>query len=148
MPGQKILIVDDSPVILRTLSMKLTGNGYKVITADDGGTAVSAVRQHKPDLILLDITFPTDVGGGVSWDGFQVIDWLRRLDEAKGIPIMIISGGEPAKYKARAIAAGATHFFHKPLDNNELLTVVAQVFQAKPAAELPETGSVVNPMSN
>src|SRR4051812_15263478 len=113
MPGQKILIVDDSPVILRTLSMKLTGNGYKVITADDGGTAVSAVRQHKPDLILLDISFPTDVGGGVSWDGFQVIDWLRRLDEAKSSPIMVISGGEPSKYKARAIAAGATHFFHK-----------------------------------
>ena len=47
---KKILIVDDSPVILKTLSMKLTANGYDVVTALDGSDAVSAVRREHPDL--------------------------------------------------------------------------------------------------
>jgi DNA-binding response OmpR family regulator len=134
MPGQKILIVDDSRVILRTLSMKLTANGYNVVTAEDGGSAVRAIRKERPDLILLDITFPSDMGGGVSWDGFLIMDWLRRLEEAKDVPIMIITGGDPLKNKPRALAAGATHFFHKPLDNDELLAEIGRVFEAKPAS--------------
>src|SRR5213594_4756279 len=78
--AKKILIVDDSIVILKTLSMKLKSSGYQVLTAADGATAVSTVRRERPDLILLDITFPPDVahGGGVAWDGFLIISWLQR----------------------------------------------------------------------
>src|SRR6266404_4631354 len=77
MSRKKILIVDDSQIILKTLSFKLKGAGYEVITAADGGTAVSLVRTQRPDLILLDITFPPDVahGGGVGWDGFLIMEW-------------------------------------------------------------------------
>src|SRR5437773_140530 len=87
--GHKILVVDDNKVILKILSMKLGASGYQVITAEDGSGAVNAVRTQKPDLILLDINFPPDVahGGGVPWDGFRIMDWVRRLDEAKNIPI-------------------------------------------------------------
>src|SRR6267143_2497954 len=101
MNRKKILVVDDSPVILKALSMKLTAAGYDVLTAEDGGGAVSLARREKPDLILLDISFPPDVahGGGVAWDGFLIMNWLRRLDEGKHIPIMIISGGDPEKFK-------------------------------------------------
>ena len=130
----KILIVDDSPVILKTLSMKLTANGYEVITAEDGGSAVSLVRHERPDLVLLDISFPPDVGhgGGIPWDGFLILEWLRRLDETKGIPFIIITGGDPALYKNRALAAGAVSFFQKPLDHDELLTTIRQVLESHP----------------
>ena len=135
----KILVVDDSPVILKTLSMKLTANGYDVITAEDGGTAVGLVRNQKPDLVILDISFPPDVGhgGGIPWDGFLILDWLRRLDEAKNIPFIIITGGDPLQYQNRALAAGAVKFFHKPLNNDELLSTIRQVLgeaQPEPAA--------------
>ena len=82
--GKKILIVDDNEVILKTLSLKLTSAGYAVLTAIDGSAAVAAARRDKPDLILLDLSFPPDVahGGGVPWDGFLIINWLRRIDEA------------------------------------------------------------------
>ncbi len=101
MSRKKILVVDDSPLILKLMSLKLTANGYDVITAEDGGTAVSTVRKEKPDLILLDISFPPDVGhgGGVAWDGFLIMTWLQRLEEAKHIPIIVITGGEPANTK-------------------------------------------------
>ena len=106
--------------------MKLTAQGYDVVTAEDGGGAVSAVRQEKPDLVLLDLSFPPDVahGGGVAWDGFLIMNWLRRLEEGKHLPIIVITGGDPVKNKDRALAEGAVSFFHKPINNDELLTVV------------------------
>jgi CheY-like chemotaxis protein len=137
MNGKRILVVDDSVVIRKATSMKLVANGYEVITAEDGGEAVAAVRRSKPDLILLDISFPPDVahGGGVAWDGFLIMEWLRRLDEARGIPIVVITGGDPVKFKDRALAAGAVSFFHKPIDNDELLAVIRKVLEEKSGSE-------------
>src|SRR5437899_5462044 len=128
MNRKKILVVDDSLVITRTLSMKLTKAGYEVVTAEDGAGAVKAVRLHKPDLILLDISFPPDVahGGGVPWDGFLIMSWLRRMDELKSTPIVIVTGGDPLKYKDRCLKEGAAAFFHKPVNNDELLAVIRQ----------------------
>ena len=140
MNPKKILIVDDSTIILKALSMKLKLAGYAVLTAQDGAEAVSLARREQPNLILLDISFPPDVahGGGVAWDGFLIMNWLRRMDELKNVPIVIITGAEPEKYKARALAAGATHFFHKPLDNDELLAVVRRTLGDEvPAAPVP-----------
>jgi DNA-binding response OmpR family regulator len=136
MNGKKILIVDDDAVVLSAVSMKLKHEGFETITATDGSAAVSAVRKSKPDLILLDITFPPDVahGGGVPWDGFLIMAWLRRMDEAKGIPFIVISAGDPAMYEKRAMAAGATHFFHKPMQNEELLAVIHKALAPHEAA--------------
>jgi CheY-like chemotaxis protein len=140
MNRKKILVVDDSLVVLKTVSMKLIANGYDVVTAEDGAGAVSAVRKAKPDLILLDLTFPPDVahGGGVAWDGFLIMNWRQRLEEAKHIPIIVITGGDPEKYKDRALAAGAVNFFHKPINNDDLLTIIRQTF-AKSAGEPQST---------
>ena len=118
-----ILIVDDNEVILKTVSLKLQGAGYKVVTALDGAEAVAAVRRDAPDLILLDISFPPDVGG-VEWDGFRIMAWLHRLEAVKKTPVIIITGGEDAKYKERAVAAGAVAYFHKPIDHDDLLKVI------------------------
>jgi CheY-like chemotaxis protein len=129
MNHKKILVVDDSPIILKTLSMKLESGGYHVLTADEGSRAIGLVRRERPDLIVLDINFPPDVGagGGIPWDGFLILDWLRRMDEAKGIPVILMSRDDPAQYKDRATAAGAYAVFHKPIDNDQLLAVIGQV---------------------
>ncbi|MGH7967652.1 MAG: response regulator, partial [Limisphaerales bacterium] len=84
------------------------------------------VRRDHPDLILLDINFPPDVshGGGVAWDGFLILDWLRRMEEAKDVPVIIISGGDPAVLCGRSQAAGALAFLHKPIHSTELLKAV------------------------
>lgn len=123
MNRKKLLIVDDDPVILKALSIKLKAAGYDVVTAMDGSQAVNAVRTQKPDLILLDLTFPPEVTG-VPWDGFRIMDWLKRIDEAAGIPIVVITGGDPAKYEAKARAAGASAFFHKPIEHEELFAMI------------------------
>ena len=141
MTRKKILVVDDNVVIQKMLSMKLKISGYDVLIAADGGTAVSTVRTQKPDLVLLDISFPPDVahGGGVAWDGFLIMDWLRRIDGAAHIPIIVITGGDPDKLKARSLAAGAVAFFHKPIDNSELLAAIRHALgeDSTPAASAP-----------
>jgi len=139
-PRPKILVVDDSAVILKTLSFKLKSKGYDVFTALDGAEAVSTARKEKPDLILLDISFPPDVahGGGVPWDGFLIMEWLRRLDELKRTPIVVITGGDPMEYEKRALDAGAVAFFQKPLDHDGLIDVIRQIVAASPTSPNPD----------
>jgi len=114
--------------------MKLKSSDYDVVTAADGSQALASVRKQKPDVILLDISFPPDVahGGGVPWDGFRILEWFARMDEAKDTPIIIITGGDAAKYKDQALAAGAVAFFHKPIDNDELMAAIQKIVADKP----------------
>jgi len=121
----RILIADDNIVILKALSIKLKSKGYEVRTAMDGSTAVSCVRRERPDLIILDINFPPDAAqGGITWDGFLILDWLRRLDEARETPVIFITGAEGTGFRERAMSMGAVAFFQKPIDQDELLHVV------------------------
>jgi CheY-like chemotaxis protein len=126
MDSKKVLIVDDDRVVVRTLSMILTASGYTPMVARDGGEAISAVRRDRPDLIVLDINFPPDVGhgGGVAWNGFLIIGWLRRMNEAKDIPILLITGDQGAQRREQAVAAGAVGLLHKPVSKDELLGMI------------------------
>lgn len=132
MNRKRILVVDDNEAIVKALAMKLEAAGYEVLKALDGGEAVSAARTKNPDLIVLDINFPPDVahGGGIPWDGFLIIEWLHRIDEAKGIPIIVISGGDPAKYKERSLESGAVAYFQKPINNQELIATIRDTLEA------------------
>ncbi len=140
MNGKKILIIDDNEIILKTLSMKLKSGGYEVVTASDLAEGVAGVRQQKPDVILLDISFPPDVGhgGGVFSDGFRLIPWLRRMEEAKDTPIVIISGLPAAGNRERALKEGACAYFQKPINHDELFAAIREVLHEAPA---PQPGS-------
>jgi len=65
------------------------------------------------------------------------MDWLKRMDEAKHIPVIIITGGDPAKYKDRSLAAGAVAFLHKPINNDELVALIRQTLGEEPASTAP-----------
>lgn len=134
MNREKILVVDDNPVILATLEMKLKAAGYEVLTAVDGTQAVSVARKARPQLILMDISLPEEAVAGVQWDGFKIIEWLRRVEEAKDIPVIVITGGDSQKYKDRSLALGAIAFFQKPIDSQELLVVVKKTLATNTAA--------------
>lgn len=86
-PG-KILVIDDNPIIQRTLYFALRDKGYSVLMSGDITEALQIVRKEKLDLILLDINFPPDgsLYGGVR-DGFWALDWMKRMDEVKHIPL-------------------------------------------------------------
>ena len=122
-PAKTILVVDDNEIVIKTISLKLQGAGYRVISAMDGSEAVAAVRKETPDLILLDISFPPEVTG-VPWDGFRIMEWFHRLDNVRKIPIVIITGSEDPKTKERATQSGAVAFFQKPIEHDNLLKII------------------------
>ena len=141
-PVKKVLVVDDNEIVIKTISLKLQGAGYQVIAAMDGSEAVKLARQENPDLILLDISFPADVGG-VPWDGFKIMEWFHRLNTSnttKKIPVIVITGSEEPKTQQRATAAGAVAFFQKPVEHDYLLKVV-RVTLGDPSSKTAATKS-------
>lgn len=133
--SKKILIVDDSKVVVAALSMRLTAAGYSVLSAAEGGDAVSIARHERPDAIVLDVSLPPDVGfdGGVAWDAFLIMDWLRRLDPNWTVPIIVMTGTQDERLCQRAMDSGAVAFFFKPIDPEQLLEVIQKVLGEVPA---------------
>ncbi|NNG06558.1 MAG: response regulator, partial [Desulfobacteraceae bacterium] len=83
--AKKILIVDDEPAAIDYATAVLEENGYQAISAEDGLEGMEKARAEKPDLILLDIMMP---GKG----GIAMYQDLRKDEETKGIPVIIITG--------------------------------------------------------
>jgi CheY-like chemotaxis protein len=125
--GKKILIIDDDPVIHRTVGAELVAHGYAVYVACDASEAIAAVRDHAPDLILLDLYFPPDPSLGGGWDGLQTIQWLRGLKEGGRVPFVIITGCDMEVYRTRAATSGALAWFSKPIDHPTLLALIKRV---------------------
>ena len=139
----KILIADSNRSEVRVLAKMLAAEGHEVLEAADGSEAVSAVRQHRPDLLLLNTSFPPDVGhgGGAFCDGFLVIEWLKRTDEDGGLSFIMITEDDAAGLAARARASGARGLFQKPLDYEALLGLTRQIFAgttAEPDEAVPD----------
>jgi CheY-like chemotaxis protein len=118
-----ILVVDDNEVVIKAISLKLQGAGYRVITAMNDEEVTLALRDPGPDLILLDVSFPPEIAGA-PWDGFRILETIQRLDPEKKIPIIIITGHEDAKAKERAANVGAIALFPKPLEYDYLLKAI------------------------
>jgi DNA-binding response OmpR family regulator len=117
MSKQKILVVDDDPDLVRALRLRLRANNYDITTASDGYSAVASAQKDRPDLIVLDLGLPAG-------DGFVVLDRLQNIDALAGVPVIVLSARDPQGNEERALKAGATAFFQKPADNEELLNVI------------------------
>lgn len=124
--GKKVLVVDDDQIILKTTTLTLEAEGYDVITARDGSAAIEAARQQQPHLILLDISYPADVGA-IAWDGFLIAKWLNLRDETKHIPIVFITGNDKLKDDQRAIQSGAMGILQKPLEKDIVLSMIERL---------------------
>jgi two-component system KDP operon response regulator KdpE len=119
MNAKRVLVVEDDLDFLRALVIRLKASGYEVLSATDGVQAIGVARRDKPDLILLDIGLP----GG---DGYVVMDRLRLLNGVR-TPILVLSAKDPATHREKALAAGASVFFHKPVENHVLLATMRRL---------------------
>ncbi len=109
-----ILVVDDHPENLRTLSLILQAEGYKVRKASSGAMALETVQVLPPDLILLDIRMP-------QIDGFEVCTLLKRLPHTCQIPIVFISASDDVNDKVQAFEIGGVDYITKPFKSREVL---------------------------
>lgn len=106
-----VLAVDDDRAILRTLRINLRARDYEVETAGDGRSALQAVTERVPDVILLDLGLP-DVSG---------TEVIRRIRATSSVPIVVLSARHEADDKVEALDAGADDYVTKPFGMEELL---------------------------
>ncbi len=121
----RVLVVDDEPALLRTVSILLRSRGYAVSTARDGRSGTAAVAQHHPDVVVLDLGLP-------DLDGVDVVRFLREWSR---VPILVLSGRLDSRQKVAALDAGADDYVTKPFDVEELLARVRAVARRQAAAE-------------
>ena len=121
MPQGTVLVVEDQAPFREFLQITLSRMGLEVVTALTGKVALSRAKEHRPDLVLLDVMLP-DI------DGYEVCNELRDLPETSLTPIIFISAVSSDKHVQRAMAAGATDYLVKPLNTEDVREIVARYF--------------------
>ena len=113
----KILVVDDSRTVVHGLRSVLEQDGYYVMEAYDGMTAIDLAKAHQPDLILMDVIMP-------GLNGFQATRKIRKDPSTHTIPIIIISATEQPTEQFWLSKLGANDFLGKPIIRGDLFTKV------------------------
>lgn len=129
-----VLVVDDEPQLLRALQVNLQAEGYQVLVALDGMTALQHAENHHPDLIVLDLGLP-DING---------VDVIRKVRRTAGTPIIVLSARHGSEDKVRALDAGADDYVTKPFGLDELLARLRVAERRLTASDGGEQLSVVD----
>jgi adenylate cyclase len=119
-----ILIVDDRQTNREILRTRLQAEGYQLLEAEDGEVALSIARQHRPDLILLDVLMP-------KIDGFEVCRRLRSDTDLPFIPIVLVTAKIDSKDVVTGLEAGADEYLTKPIDQATLVARVKSMLRMK-----------------
>ena len=114
------LVVDDSITMRRVTQRLLERNDFQVITAKDGVEAVSVLKDHQPDIILLDVEMPR-------MDGYEFAKHVRNNPDTVDLPIIMITSRVSEKHRARAIELGVNDYLGKPYQEQELLQAVSKL---------------------
>jgi two-component system KDP operon response regulator KdpE len=110
-PALRVLVIDDEPPIRKLLRMGLGTQGYRVIEAADGQSALDYLRE-KPDLVILDLGLP-------DMQGLELLRTMRTRDER--VPIVVLSSRADETAKVQALDLGADDYVTKPFGMDELL---------------------------
>jgi CheY-like chemotaxis protein len=112
-----VLLVDDDNTVLLGTGVRLKSMGYKVYTAKDAVSAVSAVVKNNPDVVVLDISLPAG-------DGFLVTNRLQKMVGSAATPIIFITASANPLLRERAMKLGAAAFLQKPFDATTLADAI------------------------
>jgi CheY-like chemotaxis protein len=123
----KILVVEDVPDIRFLLVETLVDAGYQIVEAGDGVAGLASARQHRPDVILLDVMMPV-------MDGFQMLEAAKADPTIAGIPIIMVTAKGQEQDQQKAIQAGAFSFLVKPWSHQEVETQIRRALAAQHAA--------------
>lgn len=112
-----ILVVDDSPTILKLISGKLEKSGYRTVCAIDGIDAIKRLEDMVPDMVILDINMP-------NMDGYQVCRVIRENELTENTPVIMVSGNDGFYDEGLGEMAGSTDFISKPFGPETLMKIV------------------------
>jgi len=123
-----VLLVEDEATLVQTIAYTLRREGYTVVTAGDGQTALTLAREARPDVVVLDLMLP-------GLDGFEV---CRRLRAESAVPILILSARDTEIDRVVGLEIGADDYLTKPFSLRELLARIrALLRRVRMLAEIP-----------
>ncbi len=135
--ARKILVVDDTLNVQLLINDFLSGQGFEVVTADDGREALEVFHACNPDLILLDIMMP-------NMDGYQFITHLRR---ESSVPVIMITARQQEAEIIKGFDLGADDYITKPFRLRELLVRIRAVLRRAAPREGAPTSLVIGDIS-
>ena len=128
----RILVVDDDPTNLEVLRVRLSAQGYEVVTAVDGEDALRRARELKPDLVLLDVMMP-------NLDGISVLKELKGDITLRYIPVILVTAKADTRDIVRGLEAGGDDYLTKPFEQAALVARVRSLLRIK---ELHDTAQL------
>jgi DNA-binding response OmpR family regulator len=129
----KILVVDDEPTIVETVSYSLRMENYETVTAENAEQCLELVRTEKPDLILLDVMLP-------SASGFDV---CRRIRQMSDVPVIMLTAKAEETDRVVGLEIGADDYVTKPFSMRELMARVKSVLRRRTVADGGSSNSLI-----
>ncbi len=117
---KRIVLAEDEPQIAKLVEFKLKKEGYRVTWKENGKEALKAIKEEKPDLILLDIMMPI-------MDGYEVLRQIKEDEKLRDIPVIMLTARAQEKDVVKGIDSGAEDYITKPFHPAELLARVKRI---------------------
>lgn len=136
MRKQLVLVVDDEAPIMRLLRATLEADGYAVVTADRGTTALAVLNVERPDLVVLDVMMP-------DMDGFETLRRIRGESQAPQVPVIMLTARTGDIDKLQGFQSGADDYVTKPFNPNELLARISAVLRRSSGTSSVATNQVL-----
>ena len=115
--GNKVLIAEDEPHLVESLTFILSREGYEVTTALDGEAALQELWSSPPDLVILDVMLP-------KVNGFDILKKIRAHGRLKSLPVMVLTAKGQSQDRETAADIGADLFLTKPFSNKSVVAAV------------------------
>ena len=119
-----ILLVDDYPDAVDVLALYLKGEGFDVVTANDGAHALAEAARCQPHLIVMDLEMPV-------LSGYEVAERLRQEEATRHIPLIAATGHSHARQLEEAVRAGFDAVIVKPCDPDELVAQIRRLLELR-----------------
>jgi|CXWL01.1.fsa_nt_gi two-component system alkaline phosphatase synthesis response regulator PhoP len=120
----RILVVDDSPLIVMSIKLILEDAGYEVLDAFDGVAALKLAEDMIPKVILLDLMMP-------GMDGIEALSRLKTNTKTAAIPVLMVTGSQTGKDVEKAFGYGASGYVVKPVEADRLLAKITAALAPK-----------------
>ncbi len=121
--GATIVVADDDPTLLSTLTWILKDKGFEVVPVNGGEALVARLEEVEPDLLILDIMMP-------KVDGLQLLEQIKADERWTDLPVLMISSMPPEEATVRSLGLGAADFVPKPFRVKELLARIEAQLRA------------------
>ena len=118
--AKRVLLAEDEPNIVESLTFLLERAGFKVEVQSDGRQVVSAAKADTPDVLILDVMLP-------GLDGYEILRQLRADHRSEGLPVLMLTAKGQREDRETALEHGADLFMTKPFANSEIVAAVKEL---------------------